>query len=139
LEWVAALLQELLILRSILSLLRLLPKGSSTNLSLRALQCSRLRTSPKTTKLLTSLHLAGKIGRNDALLALRCLDRLLISLLIERRNCLRCRKSLLAHKLGTLKPRTVTTEGPGLNSFRLLLRLLLSKLLTQSGLRCPNN
>jgi hypothetical protein len=81
LEVVAALLQELLILSSVLRLLRLLLKGACADLSLRALQCSLLRASAKTSQLLCgpSAHAVALLTERSKLLG--CLSPLSVLLL----------------------------------------------------------
>ena len=96
-EGVTALLQELLVLGRILSLLRLLLKGSSADLRLRTLQSRLLGASAQSSDLLACLQLTGKIGGDNALLALCSLHSLLVTLLVKGSDSLRRRKTLLAH------------------------------------------
>ena len=98
-EVVAALLQELLILSSILSLLGLLLKRSSAYLSLRALQRCLLRARAEPGKLLGSArtHCKALLPKPAQLLA-QLLHSLTICLLCPKANALLllCRlKSLL--------------------------------------------
>jgi hypothetical protein len=143
LEVVAALLQELLVLSSILRLLRLLLEGASPDLGLRALQRRLLGSSAKApkllAKLLNSLPVSLLGSKTHALLLLGSLKRLLIALLIERGNGLRLRKPLLAPKGLPLQSSAVAAKSPGPNGFRLLLGKLLALLLAHSSLRSPYN
>jgi hypothetical protein len=100
LEVVAALLQELLVLSSVLRLLRLLLEGACADLRLSALQRRLLGSSAKAAELLAQLlhSLPIRLLRAEAhaLLLLGSLKRLLVTLLIQWGNCLRLRKALLA-------------------------------------------
>ena len=99
-EVIAALLQELLILSSVLRLLGLLLKSASADLRLSALQRRLLGTRAKPAKLLAqllhSLTISLLRAETHTLLLLGSLKRLLIALLIERGDGLRLRKTLLA-------------------------------------------
>ena len=98
-EVVTALLQELLILSSVLRLLRLLLESARANLRLSPLQRRLLGTRAKPAKLLAQLlhSLPVSLLRTEAdtLLLLGGLKRLLIVLLIQRGDCLRLSKALL--------------------------------------------
>jgi hypothetical protein len=139
LEWVAALLQELLVLSRILCLLCLLAESSRTNLRLRALQCSLLRARSKPSNLLTCLHLASEIRSHNALLRLSSLYCLPIALLVERRDSLPKGKVLLPLKLRALQASSLTTKSPTLDGLCLLLGKLLALLLLKSLNRWVNN
>ena len=96
LEGIALLLLKLLIEGSIKRLLRLLRDLACLQLRLRALEPGALGSLAKGSKLLASLHLAGKIGCHNALLASSQLSGLPIPLLVEGRNSLPKSKILLA-------------------------------------------
>ena len=98
-EVVAALLKELLILSRVLRLLGLLGKSARADLSLRALQCSLLRTSAKPGKLLgrSSTHRVALLTKRGKLLG--CLSALTILLLTKALNSLTDAKSLTIEPL----------------------------------------
>jgi hypothetical protein len=87
----------------------------------------------KCSQLLTSLLNCGTIclsrTKPNALLLLGGLKRLLITLLIKRGYNLTGSKRLLTTQCLTLQSRAITPESSRANSFSLLLRLLLTKLL----------
>jgi hypothetical protein len=59
--------------------------------------------------------------QTHALLLLSSLERLLVSLLIQRSDSLSCREPLLTHQLGALKACAFTAKSTSTNSFGLLL------------------
>jgi hypothetical protein len=143
LEVIAALLQELLILSSVLRLLGLLLKGASADLRLSALQRRLLGSRAKATELLAQLLHSLPVGllraETHTLLLLGSLKGLLIALLIERSDGLRLCKTLLAPKGLPLQPCAVAAKCTGPNGFRLLLGKLLALLLAHSSLSGPYN
>jgi hypothetical protein len=135
LEWIPTLLKELLVLSRILSLLRLLLKRTSTNLSLRTLQCRRLCASTQARNLRTSLHTTREIRCNDALLPLSRLKARLVGPLIDGGQSLSHAKLLLTTKDLTLHVCAAAAKGTSLDGLCLLLGKLLTLLLLKSGLR----
>jgi hypothetical protein len=133
LERIAALLQELIVERRLSGLLGLLLRGARAKLRLRSLKGCPLPGSPKASKLLTSRQLTLQILRPNALLTCSCLNSLLIRALIEGRDGLRRGKALLTHEGCTLYPSPVAAKGTGPDRLGLLLSLLLSLLLLETG------
>jgi hypothetical protein len=129
LEVVAALLQELLILSSVLRLLRLLLESARANLRLSALQCSLLRASAKPGKLLgrSGPHRVALLTKRSKLLG--CLSALTILLLTKALNSLTDAKSLSIEPL--TKPLQLLTSL--LNSGAICLFSLQSSLLLLLG------
>jgi hypothetical protein len=136
---IPTLLEELLILSRILSLLRLLTERTRRDLSLSTLKTRRLSTRAKTRNLLTGLHHTGKVLSLNALLTRCCLNSLLVSLSVQRRDCLASSQVLLALKHRPLDTRTLATERPALDGVCLLLRKLLALLLLESAKGWVNN
>ena len=139
LEVVPALLQELVVKRLQASLPRLLLRGASTELRLRACERCLLRSRSQAAELLAGHHLALEILRSNTLLAHRRLHGVLVRLLVQGRDSLRGGETLLAHQLCALEARAVTTEGSCANGLRLLLSELLALLLLQPGPRGVNH
>ena len=128
-EGVAALLKELVVERLKTGLLRLLFSRARAQLGLRALKRRLLRGCAEAAKLLTSHKLALKILSRHALLASRRLDGLLIRLLVQGRDGLRCGEALLAHKLRALDAGSIAAKRASPDGISLLLGKLLALLL----------
>ena len=122
-EVVAALLKELLILSRILRLLGLLGKSARADLSLRALQCSLLRTSAKPGKLL------GRSSTHRVALLTKA-SKPLRNVLAHTKLLLTKPSQLLAH---LLQCRAVCLLSPQIHTLLLLssLKSLLIALLIQ--------